>query len=80
MREARSRESERRERFGFFLSFFPFFVCLPCFFGTCQQRHTTGGWGNQRIGSGEGGFGWGKSEGVQDGWWWRRRRVGSKIR
>jgi hypothetical protein len=45
------------------LSFFLFLSAFLVFFGTCQQRHTTGGWGNQRIGSGEGGVRLGKIRG-----------------
>jgi hypothetical protein len=55
MREARCRESERRELSWFFLSlFFPFFVYGPCFFGLAN-RDTRQGVGQSEDRSGGGG-------------------------
>jgi hypothetical protein len=65
MREARCRESERRELSWFFLSLFFPFLSMVLVFWTCQQRHTTGGGAIRGSIRGRG-FGWGKSEGMHD--------------
>jgi hypothetical protein len=67
MREARCRESERRELSWFFLSlFFPFFVYGPCFFGLAN-RDTRQGVGQSEDRFGGGGVRLGKIRG-RAGW------------